>query len=424
MPVLQRKTTEKNQPVTQVSLARFSTKKPNIFSKIPKKYPFIMYPTERLRKYLLGALIVLVLSFGGGWLGARSYQQTYPIASTTSAKQQYISSESQLIAEIAKNVGQSVVSVDVQTQVNSSNFFGYTQTQNQAAAGTGIIISSDGIIMTNRHVVPAGTTSVSITMADGTTFDNVQVIGRTSDTNPIDIAFLRIGDLKGKTLTAATLGDSSKVQVGDRVVAIGNALGQFQNTVTSGIISGYGRDVTAGSQSSYSSENLTDLLQTDTAINEGNSGGPLVNIDGQVIGVNTAIAGNAQNIGFAIPINDIKGLITSTLKNGKLEQAYLGVRYVSITADVSEQYGLSVNQGAYVIGDGSSPAIVSGSPAESAGLKAGDIITKVNDTSLDSHTSLTAALSQYAPGTKVHLSVVRNGKSIAIDATLGIAPTG
>src|SRR5207237_4418624 len=130
--------------------------------------------------------------------------------------------------------------------------------------------------------------------------------------------------------------DSSNVQIGDRVVAIGNALGQFQNTVTSGIISGFGRDVTAGDQSGLqSAENLTDLFQTDAAINEGNSGGPLVNINGEVIGINTAVASGAQNIGFAQPVNDLKALISSVLNNGQLQQPYLSVRYVSLTKGIA-----------------------------------------------------------------------------------------
>src|SRR6185437_16001267 len=151
----------------------------------------------------------------------------------------------------------------------STDFFGFAfpQTQSTQAAGTGFIISSNGIIVTNRHVVPSGTTSVSVTLSDGTRFDNVQVIGRTSDSSSQDIAFLKIANLNGKTLTPVTLGDSSTMQVGDKVIAIGNALGQFQNTVTTGIISGFGRDVTAGDQSNLqSSENLTDLFQTDAAI--------------------------------------------------------------------------------------------------------------------------------------------------------------
>src|SRR5581483_11700401 len=191
---------------------------------------------------------------------------------------------------------------------------------------------------TNRHVVPADTTAVNVTLSDGTTFDNVQVIGRTGDSSPQDVAFLKIGDLKGKKLVPVTLGDSSRMQVGDEVIAIGNALGQFQNTVTTGIISGYGRDVTAGDQSgAQATENLTDLFQTDAAINQGNSGGPLVNINGEVIGINTAVASDAQNIGFAQPINDLKALISSVLSNGKLQQPYLGVRYVSLTNDLAKE---------------------------------------------------------------------------------------
>jgi S1-C subfamily serine protease len=324
-----------------------------------------------LKNKLVAAALLVVLclgaGFGGGWLGANANGSGGTLSNSTAAKQQYISNESELIASIAKNVGQSVVSVDVQSQVTSQDVFGFGRTSNQQSAGTGFIISKDGLIMTNRHVVPSGTSSVSVTLSDGTTYDNVQVVGRTNGNSSQDIAFLKIGDLKGKTLVPATLGDSSKVAVGDRVIAIGNALGQFQNTVTSGIISGFGRDVTAGDQSgAQSNENLTDLFQTDAAINEGNSGGPLVDINGEVIGVNTAIASSAQNIGFAQPINDIKGLIDSVLAGGKLQQPYLGVRYVSLTNDLAKEFNLKVTRGAYITSGDTQPAVVSGSPAEKA----------------------------------------------------------
>lgn len=346
------------------------------------------------------------------------------INSSTAAKQQYISNESQLIESIAKNVGQSVVSVDVTGQDTATDFFGLPQTQQTQAAGTGFIISPDGIIVTNRHVVPAGTTSVSVTLADGTKYDNVQVIGRTGDNSAQDIAFLKIGDLKGKTLTPVTLGDSSKVQVGDRVIAIGNALGQFQNTVTTGIISGYGRDVTAGDSSGLdTSESLTDLFQTDAAINEGNSGGPLVNINGEVIGINTAVAANAQNIGFAQPVNDLKSLISSVLNNGQLQQPYLGVRYISLTNDIAQEFNLKVTRGAYVLSSDTDPAVVPGSPADQAGIKDHDVITKVGNTAINQNTSLTSALSKYKVGDKVKLTVVRDGKTITLTATIGNAPT-
>jgi serine protease Do len=409
----------KNQPIINIEALKARTQ-----SIKPSR------PPQRVISLAVALAAVLLVGFGGGWLGAYSYNHGKNVIGTsTAAKQQYISNESQLIESIAKNVGQSVVSVDVKGQNTTTNtdFFGlaFPQTQQTEAAGTGFIISADGIIVTNRHVVPTGTTSVSVTLADGTTFDNVQVIGRTSDSSSQDIAFLKIGDLKGKTLTPVTLGDSSSVQVGDRVIAIGNALGQFQNTVTTGIISGYGRDVTAGDQSgAQTDENLTDLFQTDAAINEGNSGGPLVNINGEVIGINTAVASGAQNIGFAQPVNDLKALISSVLSSGQLQQPYLGVRYVSLTNDLAAEFNLKVTRGAYVVSSDTEPAIVSGSPAEKAGLKDHDVITKVNNTNIDANTSLTSALAKFKVGDTVTLSVVRSGKTMTIKATLGNTPTG
>jgi serine protease Do len=417
--------TDKNAP----GMATFSTKPGRPYNlKLPimpaKKPSAPQIFKTRLASMVGIILICFVVGFGGGWLGAREYNHgNRTVASSTAAKQQFISDESSLIASIAKNVGQSVVSIDVQGQATTQDFFGFGQTQTTEAAGTGFIISNDGIIVTNRHVVPSGTTSVSVTMSDGTTFDNVQVVGRTSNSSSQDVAFLKIGDLKGKTLTPVTLADSSKVQVGDRVVAIGNALGQFQNTVTSGIISGFGRDVTAGDQSgAQSNENLTDLFQTDAAINEGNSGGPLVNINGEVIGINTAIASDAQNIGFAQPINDVKGLISSVLDGGKLEQPYLGVRYVSLTNDIAKEFNLKTARGAYVTSGSGQDAVVSGSPADKAGIEDHDVIKKVNNITIDDKTSLTAALSRFKVGDKVTLTIVRGDKTITKDATLGSVP--
>ena len=408
----------KNQPIINVEALKARTQGIK-----PKR------PPQRVISLGIILLAVLLVGFGGGWLGAYSYNHGKSVIGTsTAAKQQYISNESQLIESIAKNVGQSVVSVNVtgQSTTDNTDFFGFAfpQTQQTQAAGTGFIISADGIIVTNRHVVPTGTTSVSVTLADGTTYNNVQVIGRTSDSSSQDIAFLKIGNLNGKTLTPVTLGDSSQVQVGDRVIAIGNALGQFQNTVTTGIISGYGRDVTAGDQSGLQSdENLTDLFQTDAAINEGNSGGPLVNINGEVIGINTAVASGAQNIGFAQPVNDLKALISSVLSSGQLQQPYLGVRYVSLTNDLASEFNLKVTRGAYVVSSDTEPAVVAGSPADHAGLKEHDVITKVNNTSIDQNTSLTSALSKFKVGDTVSLTVVRDGKTITLHATIGNAPT-
>jgi serine protease Do len=223
------------------------------------------------------------------------------------------------------------------------------------------------------------------------------------------------------------------VAVGDDVVAIGNALGQFQNTVTSGIISGYGRSVQAssdnsgnlGSLSSSDTENLDDLFQTDAAINEGNSGGPLVNLNGQVIGINTAIASGSQNIGFAIPINDVKGLINQVLKSGKFARPYLGVRYIPLTADVANEYSLSTQNGAFIApsADPTQPSVIAGSPADSAGLQENDIITALDGTPIDQAHSLTSLLDQHQPGDQVSLTVLRNGQTLHVNVTLGSMPS-
>lgn len=384
--------------------------------------------TKPLTTLLLG-IIVLALGFGGGWLGAASHGDQ-----TTNVTQQktILTNQAAVVSSIAKTVGQSVVSVNVtgQTAATATPFdllYGVGGgSQTQQSAGTGIILTTNGLIMTNRHVVPAGTTSVSVTLSDGTVYNNVKIVGRTSPTDSLDVAFLQITDTKGKTLVPAQIGDSSKMKVGDPVVAIGNALGQFQNTVTSGIISGYGRSVQASSSTGSGSENLSDLFQTDAAINEGNSGGPLVNLDGQVIGMNTAIASGSQNIGFAIPINDISGLITSVKSTGKLERPYLGMVYVPITSDIATQYSLGVSQGAYIpkAGDLGRPTVIPGGPAAKAGVQEGDIITQIDGTAINQTTSITSLLDKHKVGDKVTLTIVRGGKTIHINVTLGAAPTG
>lgn len=386
---------------------------------------------------LIAAFILIAGLSGFGGAVLENHNSSGIVSGNLTSQDKVVTSASQLITQIAKTVGPSVVSVNVDITSASSpdgssgsggfGLYGFSQPENEQAAGTGIIISSDGLIITNRHVVPDGTTSVSVTLSDGTELKNVSVIGRTSDSDSLDIAFLKINDAAGHKLTPAVIGDSSDVQVGDNVVAIGNALGQFQNTVTSGIISGYGRSVQASDSSGDAStaENLDDLFQTDAAINEGNSGGPLVNLNGQVIGINTAIAGDAQNIGFAIPINDVKGLIDQVVKTGKFSRPYLGVRYIPLTADVANEYNLSVSNGAFIApsSDPTQPSVVSGSPAASANLQVNDIITAVNGTAIDQSHDLTGLLDQHQPGDKVTLTIVRGSQTLHIAVTLGSLPS-
>lgn len=369
-------------------------------------------------------LLIACLSLGflGGWIGSKS--QLNNQLTSGNVNKQVVQDQSRLISDLAREVGPSVVSVNVITKSRQVDFFGFTQTQQLESAGTGFIISEDGVVMTNRHVVDKGTADVSVTLSDGTELTEVEIIGRTAQDDSLDIAFLKINDKKGKTLVPAKIGDSGAMRVGDRVIAIGNALGQFQNTVTEGIISGYGRSVQAGG-SSGNVETLQNLFQTDAAINQGNSGGPLVNMNGEVIGVNTAVAGaGAQNIGFAIPINDAKGLVKSVLEKGELLRPYLGVRYISLTDDVAFQNNLDIKRGAYIPpGKFGLPSILDNSPAKKAGLQEKDIITKVNDQVIDENHSLVSVLGQYSVGDEVTLTVVRDGQEIQVKVTLEAAPT-
>lgn len=416
-------------PVAATPKKAPATKKVSFEVPVPK-LPAGPSPATRSR-LLTGALVLLVVfgvGFGGGWLGAASRSDS-PTSVTT--QRTVLNSQGALISSIAKEVGPSVVSIDVTTetaaQSNPYSIFGYGGgTQTQQGAGTGMILTSDGLIMTNRHVVPSGTTTVNVTLSDGTVYKDVKVVGRTSDRDSLDVAFLQIQDTKGKALAPVKLADSSKVVVGESVIAIGNALGQFQNTVTSGIISGYGRSVVAGDESGSSTESLDNLFQTDAAINQGNSGGPLVNLNGEVIGINTAVAGDgAQNIGFAIPINDVSGLISSVKSTGKLQRPYLGVVYVPLTEALAKQYGLDVTDGAYIPTTeqiGETTVIVDG-PADKAGVQAGDVITKVDGVAITEGTSLTSQLGKHKVGDKVTLTIVRDGKTITKDVTLGAAPT-
>lgn len=389
----------------------------------------------RVRSGLLAAAFILTAvlgGIGGGWL--ESQRAGYTDQSLL-GEAKIVTRESRLISQTAKIVGPSVVSVNVVVTAASSNvppelerFFGESGPRTQAGAGTGVIISEDGVIITNRHVVPEGTDSVTITLSDGTELEKVSVIGRTNPSDSLDIAFLKIDDKEGKILKPARIGDSSLLQVGEDVVAIGNALGQFQNTVTSGIVSGFGRSVQASSGDGQSSvdqvESLDNLIQTDAAINQGNSGGPLVNLNGQVVGINTAIAGNAQNVGFSIPVNDIKGLIKQVLKNGKVTRPYIGVRYLPLTADIAKQNDLPVMAGAYIIPSGrpDQSSVLPGSPAADAGLREGDVITKVAGKDISERNSLTSLLGAFEPGEKIALTIVRDDKAVKITITLGATP--
>jgi serine protease Do len=312
------------------------------------------------------------------------------------------SQSEEAIATVANKVSPSVVSIltNVTGQIRAGQ-----------AAGTGIVMSKDGYIMTNKHVIENATT-VSVTMSDGTTYNDVKMVG---EDGLNDVAFLKVQNVN--TLTPAEIGESSSLRIGQNVVAIGNSLGEYQNTVTSGIISGLGRPVSAQSEGG-GSESLTDLIQTDAAINPGNSGGPLVNLKGQVVGINTAVASNAQGVGFAIPINATKGMLASVLDTGRAERSYIGVRYADVTPAVAKTKNLPVKSGALVQGGNGEPGVIAGSPADKAGLKDGDIITKINDLQVGKQGSVSSLISEHKPGTQVKVVYLRDGKEQTTNLTL------
>ena len=356
------------------------------------------------------SIIALVLGAGGLALGWMAFEKSStPITFLNNGSDGNSANFSEgSIADIANKVSESVVSIITSTK--ATDFFG--QNYSSSAAGTGIIVTKDGYILTNKHVIN-GASKVSVILDDGTTYEDVEIVA----TDPLnDIAFLKIKDVSD--LTPATLGDSKTINVGQQVIAIGNALGEYQNTVTAGIISGTGRSVTASDGSGYNAETLSDMIQTDAAINSGNSGGPLVNAAGEVIGINTATSTTAENMGFAIPVSSVKGMLKQLIETGKAERTYLGVYSVEITPEAAKAYNLPVTAGAYLYSPSSYSAIVKDSPAAKAGLKDKDIVTKINGVEVGSAGSLANLISEYKPGDTVQLAVIRDGKEIAINVTL------
>lgn len=357
----------------------------------------------------LVAVVAAIAGFIGGIFGIFIVNDYFSLVSDRS--RQVILEESSAIIEVAKKLEPSVVSIT--TENLQLDIFGRSQSA-PGGAGTGIIIREDGLILTNKHVVSAGTTNVSVVLSDGSKLENAQVVAR----DPLlDLAYIKVN---ASGLKPAELGDSDQVVVGQRVIAVGNALGEFENTVTSGIISGLGRPIVA--QDASEAEQLQDLLQTDAAINPGNSGGPLVDVNGRVIGVNTAIAGGAENIGFAIPINQAKSGITSVESTGKLSKPFLGVRFIPLNEEIAKANDLPVSAGAYLLGDAANPAVLPDTPAARAGLKQGDVIVRVDGEKITEDRSLTTIIGRHKPGDQVKLTVVRDGKELDLEATLSELP--
>ena len=324
-------------------------------------------------------------------------------SSSLVTKQQVVQEESAVI-DVVDKVSPAVVSIVVKT--TNIDFFSGSQSTNESGIGTGFIVDSAGLVVTNSHVVDDPSGEYSVVLKDGRNFKVEKIhLDEASD--------LAILEITARGLPKVEFGDSDSIRVGQKAIAIGNALGRFSNTVTVGVISGIARELEAASGFG-GTKVYEDVLQTDAALNPGNSGGPLLNSAGQVVGVNVATTYGADNISFAIPVNTLKPILEGFLKEGRIVKPYLGVSYRMVTKELAQLNQLP--EGAYIAG------VIPGSPADKAGLKRGDVITKFENTNVDAQNSLAKLISGKKVGDRVELMVDRDGKNVNITAVIGEAP--
>ncbi len=374
-------------------------------------------PTSSYTKFpfnrLIAGLVLLAIWLATIFVAVKYVAKVPNIgAGGKTVETQRVVDEESVVIDVVQKVSPSVVSVSVENQ-STIDFFGIPQTgqPQEAGIGTGFVVSKDGLIMTNKHVVSDQNQKYTaiIKANDGTVKKYpIREINRDSFN---DLAILKVD---ANDLSPVELGDSDHLRVGQRVVAIGNALGRFENTVTTGVVSGLSRGVTPLDPSTGAAEKLDDLIQTDAAINPGNSGGPLVNSAGQVIGIDTAVA-SAQNIGFALKINLAKQLLSDfNSSGGKISRPFLGVRYTHISKDVALLNGVS--QGELV------REVVKGSAADKAGIQIGDIISSFDGKTLEDESTLTNIIRTHKVGDQVKLQAFRDKKTLDLSLTLGEAP--
>ena len=348
------------------------------------------------RRFVLGLLALSLIFGAAGGAGATvlllgGLNSNGDIGTTI---RQTLVSEQSATVSVAEHISPAIVTLQVTTAGGE-------------AVGSGVIYSANGWIVTNRHVVD-GATAITVHLKDGRDF-----IGSVYGIDTLtDLAIVKV---EATDLTAATLGRSSAIQVGQTAIAIGSPLGVYTNSVTAGIISAIGREITT------ESGRLDGLLQTDAAINPGNSGGALVDSSGAVIGINTAISTEGAGIGFAIPIDIARPIMEQALAGVALSRPWIGIRYVALDRRTATKNKLTVFKGAWITGD-SQPGVVPGSPAATAGLADGDIVTAVQGVAIDELHPLQDLLVQYSPGTIIVLDVLRAGSTIQVSVTLGIRP--
>lgn len=357
---------------------------------------------KKLLSLLLAALLCAGAGFGGGMAAFYMGGSLLPAANITINPNDDVNTAEAIAAKVLP----SVVGISTSTKVTYQSWSGQ-QDGYATGVGTGFVVDEDGYILTNSHVVNDGDAeSITVELADGREFSGTVLWSDPS----IDLAIVKI-DATG--LTAVELGDSDEVQTGAYAVAIGNPLGlDFERTVTQGVISGLSRTITVSDGRNQTT--MDNLIQTDAAINSGNSGGPLLNSKGQVIGINSAKAQNGEGLGFAIPINTAKPIIESILESGSFQRAYLGITGGSV-ADYLEAYpdaALSVDEGVYVSG------FTTGSTAKEAGIKSGDVITTLNGEKIQNMTDLISELLKYQAGDQVTVTLARGSGTLEIKVTL------
>ena len=410
---------------------RKSSKKPsNFFKKSPLELLFLIVLVSSLSGFLAGMIYVNYF-YQKPDIGSAEYDESgQEIYSPQTAQEEAITLA---VKEVSPAVVSIIVSKDVPVMEQyyeesplDGFFFGdpffnfaiprYRQKgteSRQIGGGTGFIVSEDGMIVTNKHVVLDEEADYTVLTLDGEEF-SAEVLAR----DPVqDIAVLKIESEEEKFFPYVKLGDSDKIQIGQTAIAIGYVLGKYQNTVLVGVISGLGRTITASGGDFY--ETIEDVIQTDAGINKGNSGGPLLNLKGEVIGINTAIDVEGQNIGFAIPIDKAKRDIEQVKSSGRISYPFLGIRYVLVDEDVQEENDLAVDYGAWIVGDEDNPAIISDSAAEKAGLKEGDIVLEMDGERIIPSNSLAKMIVDYSPGDEISLKVLVSGEEKIVNVVLG-----
>jgi len=362
------------------------------------------------------ALMAGLLSGGLGAIAINNVMQQPAAATGVEAEQQEDDGgvpvsevkieESSAIISAVEAVSPAVVTI----QVQGTGLLGAAQ-----GVGSGVIFDSRGWIITNRHVVE-GAQQLAVVLADSRTYP-----GRVYGIDPLtDLAIVKID---GADLPAAPVGNSADLKPGQLAIAIGNPLGNYQNSVTTGVISGLGREITAASAVGSDAERLRNLIQTDAAINQGNSGGPLVNSSGQVIGINTAVSQDAQGLGFAIPIDVAKPIMAQALRGQELTRPWIGVYYQMVNPALADELGLPVDYGSLIANSGTDePAVFPDSPADRAGLQEGDIIVAVNGERIDEDHDLSSLILPHEPGETVTLRILRESSTREVRVTLATLP--